>query len=94
MDLNLSGKVAVVTGASKGIGLAIARSLAAEGVSVVAGARGGSDELSELASRAAVHPVLVDLTTADGPARLVDEVIRTPQSSPSARSTRSCQIRW
>jgi NAD(P)-dependent dehydrogenase (short-subunit alcohol dehydrogenase family) len=77
MDLNLSGKVAVVTGASKGIGLAIARSLAAEGVSVVAGARGSSDELSELASRAAVHPVLVDLTTPDGPARLVDEVVRT-----------------
>jgi NAD(P)-dependent dehydrogenase (short-subunit alcohol dehydrogenase family) len=38
MDLNLSGKVAVVTGASKEIGLAITRSLAAEGVRVAAGA--------------------------------------------------------
>lgn len=77
MDLNLSGKVAIVTGASKGIGLAITRSLAAEGVSVAAGARHGSDELSELASRSAVHPVLVDLSTPDGPTRLVEEATRT-----------------
>ncbi|HEY3896800.1 MAG TPA: oxidoreductase [Pseudonocardiaceae bacterium] len=76
MDLNLSGKVAVVTGASKGIGLAITRALAAEGVSVAAGARKGSDELSELASRSAVHPVLVDLTTPEGPTRLVEEATR------------------
>jgi NAD(P)-dependent dehydrogenase (short-subunit alcohol dehydrogenase family) len=67
LDLNLSGKVAVVTGASKGIGLAITRALAAEGVSVAAGARNGSDELSKLASQSAVHPVLVDLTTAGTP---------------------------
>jgi NAD(P)-dependent dehydrogenase (short-subunit alcohol dehydrogenase family) len=77
MELNLSGKVAVVTGASKGIGLAITRSLVAEGVSVAAGARDGSDQLSELASRSAVHPVLVDLTTPDGPARLIEEAVRT-----------------
>ncbi|MGH3671324.1 MAG: SDR family NAD(P)-dependent oxidoreductase [Pseudonocardiaceae bacterium] len=77
MDLNLSGKVAVVTGASRGIGLAISRALTAEGVSVAAGARNGSDELSDLASRFAVQPVLVDLTTPDGPARLVEEAVQT-----------------
>ena len=39
MDLQLDGRVAVVTGASKGIGLAIARTLAAEGMTVVAASR-------------------------------------------------------
>jgi 3-oxoacyl-[acyl-carrier protein] reductase len=40
MDLGLGGKVAVVTGGSVGIGLAIADGLAAEGVDVVIAARG------------------------------------------------------
>ena len=39
MDLRLNNQVAVVTGASKGIGLAITRALAREGAFVVAGAR-------------------------------------------------------
>ena len=39
MDLGLDGKVAVVTGASKGIGLAITKALAAEGALIIAGAR-------------------------------------------------------
>ena len=50
MDLELSGKVAVVTGASKGIGLAITRALVDEGALVVAGAR-GTDSLEGIERR-------------------------------------------
>jgi len=75
MDLHLTGKTAVVTGASKGIGLAIARALAGEGVNVVAGARSATTELTDLAARTTVRPVAVDLTTADGPARLVEAAV-------------------
>jgi len=39
MDLRLADKVAVVTGASKGIGLAVTQALVQEGAYVVAGAR-------------------------------------------------------
>jgi NAD(P)-dependent dehydrogenase (short-subunit alcohol dehydrogenase family) len=77
MDLHLHGKVAVVTGASKGIGLAVAQALAGEGVRVVAGAREVGDELSLLATQSGAHPVSVDLSTPDGPARLVAEAVAT-----------------
>ncbi|GAA1616212.1 oxidoreductase [Actinoplanes couchii] len=77
MDLHLNGRRALVTGASKGIGLAITRALAAEGVAVVAGARTVTTELSDLAARAAVHPVPVDLADPDGPGRLVETAVTT-----------------
>jgi NAD(P)-dependent dehydrogenase (short-subunit alcohol dehydrogenase family) len=75
MELNLTGKVAVVTGASKGIGLAIARALAEEGALVVAGSLHGSPELDLLAERWRLHPVRVDLSTESGPAALVAEAV-------------------
>ena len=71
MKLDLDDKVAVVTGASKGIGLAITRALVEEGALVVAGAREKTEELTTLAGTSRVRPVLVDLSTAAGQADLV-----------------------
>src|ERR1700722_13357121 len=71
MDLDLDGKVAVVTGAGKGIGLAVTRALAGEGASVVA----GSHSTGTLDGLKGVTPVAVDLSAADGPARLIQHAI-------------------
>jgi len=71
MDLGLTGRTAVVTGASRGIGLAITRGLAAHGAHVVAGARRSSAELDELAKEGSVRVLEVDLTDPGGPAQLV-----------------------
>jgi NAD(P)-dependent dehydrogenase (short-subunit alcohol dehydrogenase family) len=76
MELALAGRTAVVTGASRGIGLAITRTLAAEGARVVAGSLSGSPELDELSARADVRSVLADLSTPDGPAGLVEAATR------------------
>ncbi|SEL83385.1 SDR family NAD(P)-dependent oxidoreductase [Nonomuraea pusilla] len=67
MDLRLEGKTAVVTGASRGIGLAIVSALTAEGMRVVAGARTVTPELKETGATA----VAVDLSTPGGPAELI-----------------------
>ncbi|MBS2027705.1 MAG: SDR family oxidoreductase [Deltaproteobacteria bacterium] len=75
MDLHLTDKVALVTGASQGIGLAIVRALAGEGARVVAGARTESAELRALESQGRVSFVKVDLSTADGPAELVKQTV-------------------
>jgi NAD(P)-dependent dehydrogenase (short-subunit alcohol dehydrogenase family) len=77
MDLNLTGKVALVTGASKGIGLAITRALAEEGALVVAGSNRGSAELDLLADRWPLQPVRVDLSTQSGPAALVRQAVES-----------------
>ena len=71
MDLELRGKVAVVTGASKGIGLAVTRALSDEGARVVAGAR-TTDSLDGLDG---VRGVPVDLAAPDGPGVLVQQAI-------------------
>ena len=75
MDLHLRGKTAVVTGASKGIGLAITRALISEGARVAAGAQHGSAELDQLAEHGQVLPIHVDLTTPDGPTALISAAI-------------------
>jgi NAD(P)-dependent dehydrogenase (short-subunit alcohol dehydrogenase family) len=71
MDLGLSGRTAIVTGASRGIGLAVVRALVAEGVRVTAGARKSSAELDELARAGAAAVAEVDLSESGAPATLV-----------------------
>jgi NAD(P)-dependent dehydrogenase (short-subunit alcohol dehydrogenase family) len=68
MDLGLSGRRALVTGASRGIGLAVVRGLVAEGAEVVASARTQGDDLAALAG---VEFVAADLASPEGPAELV-----------------------
>jgi 3-oxoacyl-[acyl-carrier protein] reductase len=78
VDLGLTGKAALVTGASRGIGAAIAAGLAAEGCRVAVVAR-GDEELAGLADRlraggADVLPLVADLTEPPAAAQVVGAV--------------------
>lgn len=75
---NLNGLVAGITGASSGIGAATARALAAEGASVVLGAR-RKDRLAELAEELGSQVAVVEMDVRD-PAdsqRLVDQAFES-----------------
>src|SRR5215207_8110092 len=84
MDLGLTDKIAVVTGSSRGLGLASARALVAEGCRVCLCAR-GEERLAEAAvevEAAAKRPNLVttvqaDVSTTDGVARVIDKAVET-----------------
>jgi 3-oxoacyl-[acyl-carrier protein] reductase len=70
---SLEGKTALVTGASKGIGKAIASEFAAAGASVVVGYRSGKDEAEALAGELGGRAVQADVSSADEAKRLVEE---------------------
>lgn len=81
MDLELADKVAVITGASVGIGLAVARGLAAEGVNVVMAARDAGRLEAARAELTGAHKaravaVVCDVATGEGVAHLVAETSR------------------
>jgi 3-oxoacyl-[acyl-carrier protein] reductase len=77
MDFKLAGKVAIVTGASRGIGRAIAQTLAAEGMKLALVAR-SKDQLDQLAKSfktdCLVHAV--DLRTRDAASSVIDATMK------------------
>ena len=70
---SLQGKTALVTGASRGIGRAIAAELARAGASVIVGYRSGADEAEALAQEIDGRAVQGDVSTADEAKLLVEE---------------------
>ena len=79
MKIDLTGKRAVISGSTAGIGFAIAKGLAQSGASVVVNGRTAArveEALGEIKSQvphARVHGVAADLTTAEGAAKLIQE---------------------
>ena len=76
--INLSGRIAIVTGASRGIGRATARMLAGQGATVVAAARGENagptvDEIAAAGGQA--HLASVDVTDRASIDRMVAEAL-------------------
>ncbi len=69
----LDGKTALVTGASKGIGKAIATELAAAGATVVIGYRSGKDEAEALATELGGRAIQADVSNVEEAKRLVEE---------------------
>src|SRR5438132_11022095 len=79
MDLDLSGKLALVTGSTRGIGLAAAKGLAGMGADVIISGRERSAvfdaiaQIARLAPRARLHPAPFDLGGAAGCADMIEQ---------------------
>jgi NAD(P)-dependent dehydrogenase (short-subunit alcohol dehydrogenase family) len=95
MDLRLRGKVALVTGSSRGIGLATAKVFAAEGCRVMLSAR-STEQLRETeealrATGAEVAAHAADVGSPDDAARLI-EVPPRPMAASTSWSTMSAVV--
>ena len=81
MDLQLKGKTALITGASMGIGRAIANGLGAEGVQLAITARRQNlleDVVGEVVAKGGPKPVIIaqDFMAADGPAKIAEAALK------------------
>lgn len=79
MNLELTDKIAIVTGSSRGLGLAAARALAAEGCRVTLCARGAealAGAAAALGAGSRVHTVVADVSTPQGADRVVADTVR------------------
>lgn len=74
MDLDLKDKIAIVTGASRGIGKSIAQTLSAEGVKLTLAARSPLDEFSASLPTESL-PLSIDLRLPDSASRVVDATL-------------------
>jgi 3-oxoacyl-[acyl-carrier protein] reductase len=74
MDLGLTGRVAIVTGGSRGLGFAAAKALADEGARVVICAR-GQEQLQKAAAHIGATAVVADVSTASGVTNVIDAAI-------------------
>jgi 3-oxoacyl-[acyl-carrier protein] reductase len=70
---SLEGKLALVTGASRGIGRAIAQELARGGAEVVVGYRSGKDEAEALAAEIGGRAIQADVSSPEDAKRLLEE---------------------
>ncbi len=75
MDLGIEGRVALVTGASKGLGYGVARELIAAGATVAIASR-SRERIDEAADELGARPFVHDASDVDRAARLVAEVER------------------
>jgi 3-oxoacyl-[acyl-carrier protein] reductase len=75
VDLALSGKVALITGAGRGIGAAVARSLAAEGCALALLDQEPGEEAHGIAGSAAVRTITADVRDTERATEVIAEVV-------------------
>lgn len=79
MDMQIKGKLALVTGSTQGIGRAIAQGLVAEGARVIVNGRNPrtvDETVKSLSATGVAHGVVADLATAAGALQLVEAASR------------------